>query len=1107
MRLPEPRHRFRADSTSAAFALLLAVSFALPTLAGAQIVEIGALSAPGSVTYDVDGVPHICGRNDRDTMLLHGWVHARDRFFQMDVLRRQFSGTLAELVGEAAIPSDVQFRTFGLRRAAERTLAAYQGRGLVATVDILEAYAEGVNAYLMANPLPVEYAALELTAAEPWTVLDSLTVAKGLAFGLSFNLLELDLTVLAGNYQGVGAVAGFDGMALLFEDVVRTAPFDPTISIPQPGPSGRAAPSHPAYPAPKTETVAMAREVVERLRGIPALAGVVEPPAGETGSNWWLVSPGQSATGHAMLANDPHLALDSPSTFYESHLVSSETPGCGLGGDGAQPALAFSTGLGDGSGDASTKTAANMTGLDVIGTSFAGVPGVVLGCNDSACWGATVNPLDVADVYQETLIVDPALGLPTHTQFRGELEALIPIPQQFRANRVGDGTPGNLEIVPIGPTEGGVTLVVPRRNNGPIIETIQNGGTLNGLSVQYTGWGPTLELEAFLRFGRARSVDAFRDALQFFDVGSQNFAYADTAGNIAYFTSAEMPLREDLQTLNAPDGGIPPFLIRDGTGALRHEWLPRGTSPTAPSEQSLPYEILPFDEMPQLVNPPVGYIINANNDPVGTSLDNNPLNQVRPGGGLYYLSPGYVSLRVGRIRRDLESRLAKGPLSRDDLEAMQANNQLLDAELVRPYLLTAYANANDGNAPPALIALATDPRIAEAIARLAAWDFSTPTGLDDGYDPFDDPDALAPATDAEIQASIAATIWSAFRGQAVRKVVDGTLARIGLGDFTPDSRSAYKALAHRLAAFETDQGVGASGVPFFPASDGMTAAQARDLALLDSLRQALDALAGDAFASAFGGSGAQDDYRWGRLHRIVFDHPLGGPFNVPPGGGVAELDPGLAGVARAGGYEAVDASSHSARADGAEDFRFGSGPARRFIGILDPDGPELHEIVPGAQRPGDPGAPSQLGRWLTNRYHPLRRDAGDLEGAVIEQVDFEVPPPCVPGSERLCLIDGMFAVTGTWQLPGLGGTAQTVPGSSALSGNLWFFRAPNWEVLVKTLDGCQTNGHYWVFLAGATNVAWQVTVTHTATGESKVYSHPMGPPSPATIDTRAFPCP
>ena len=77
---------------------------------------------------DIDGIAHIRASNEHDLFFLQGWVHAGDRLFQMDVTRRQASGTLAELLGQGALPSDVQLRTIGLRRAAERSLPA-QSRG------------------------------------------------------------------------------------------------------------------------------------------------------------------------------------------------------------------------------------------------------------------------------------------------------------------------------------------------------------------------------------------------------------------------------------------------------------------------------------------------------------------------------------------------------------------------------------------------------------------------------------------------------------------------------------------------------------------------------------------------------------------------------------------------------------------------------------------------------------------------------------------------------------------------------------------------------------------------------------------------------------------
>src|SRR5439155_6389797 len=88
------------------------------------------------------------------------------------------------------------------------------------------------------------------------------------------------------------------------------------------------------------------------------------------------------------------------------------------------------------------------------------------------------------------------------------------------------------------------TLVVPRRDGGPIISL--NPATGAALSVQYVGFGPTQELDAFLLINRSRNLDDFKDALQRMDV-AQNFVYVDVGGNIAYFTSGEIPVREDLQ--------------------------------------------------------------------------------------------------------------------------------------------------------------------------------------------------------------------------------------------------------------------------------------------------------------------------------------------------------------------------------------------------------------------------------------------------------------------------------------------------------------------------------------------------------------------------------
>ncbi|MEE8587126.1 MAG: penicillin acylase family protein, partial [Acidobacteriota bacterium] len=914
----------------------------------AQVItpqQVDGLWAAVRVVQDSDGVPHVFAQNDHDGNFVMGYLHARDRLFQMDQSRRFFSGTVAEMFGDAAIPQDIQLRTLGLRRAAELSWDVYPPNSQL----LLQAYSDGVNAFLArGNPLPPEYAALELTSIPAWSALDSLTVAKGLAFGLSFDSGDTARSLTLAAYLEAGQSGGFDGQALFSEDLFRSAPFDPSLSIPpsQQSSSLRSAgqPSRLSGSMPP-QAVELIRQYLGRLRqaGLMDRFNASRRPAG---SNWWIVSAQNSATGNALLANDPHLSLDTPSTFYEAHLQVSNDPALGP--------------------------------MNVAGVTFPGVPGFVQGCNDRICWGSTVNPMDVTDFFNEELELGPAddpasgcslLGLTiTVSHYQDSTEEVELIPQTYMFNQVGNGTDDDLTQAFIGPLEGGCTIIVPR--HGPVVavgspDLIRR--TATAITVQHTGFYATREGEAFFRMARARSLQDYREALQFFDFGSQNWGYADVEGNIAYFSSAEMPIRQDLQA-GTVDGGIPPFLVRDGTGTLNHEWAPLQIPQPG---QAIPFEILPFEEMPQIVNPAQGFIANANNDPVGTTLDNNVLNQLRPGGGIFYLSPGYTSPRIGRIQRLIEGFLNSGDnlIDLDELRSIQQNNQLLDAEVMVPFISQAVTNAEDNDILSAFLT----PPLLEAAQRLTDWDSSTPTGIEEGFDPGDDPDNLAAPSQTEIDASVAATIYALWRGQFIRNTIDAALERLGLAGAGPDSERSLSALRHLLDNFDSNQGVGASGVNFFEVEGGLSPQAARDSLILQSLQDALDLLASNEFAPAFGNSSDQDDYRWGRLHRIVFDHPLGGPFSVPNAGGFSDLGAGLPGVARSGGYEAVDASGHSARAEGLNEFMFGSGSARRFVGDLDAEGILAQQIIPGGQS-GDLTSPlyaSQMGRWLTHQFHPL----------------------------------------------------------------------------------------------------------------------------------------
>jgi penicillin amidase len=140
------------------------------------------------------------------------------------------------------------------------------------------------------------------------------------------------------------------------------------------------------------------------------------------------------------------------------------------------------------------------------------------------------------------------------------------------------------------------------------------------------------------------------------------------------------------------------------------------------------------------------------------------------------------------------------------------------------------------------------------------------------------------------------------------------------------------------------------------------------------VQEALASLASDTYKAAFANSPNQADYRWGKLHRIVFAHTLGGPFSVPPAGGAFPAPlAGLTGIPTDGGFGTVDAASHDVRADGLDSFMFGSGPVRRFVGEMAGRQTHAESIWAGGTSGvlGNPDYTLFLPKWLANEAVPL----------------------------------------------------------------------------------------------------------------------------------------
>ncbi|MEN8159092.1 MAG: penicillin acylase family protein, partial [Myxococcota bacterium] len=319
----------------------------VPTGGQAAEISLPGLTGPVELAIDEDGVPHLFATDDFDLARAAGYLHADDRLFQMDATRREASGRLAELLGPGSIGSDIELRTIGLRRAARRTEEALQARELA----LLQAYADGVNHWIATHPLPPEYEALELTQIPAWVPRDTLVIGKAIAASLSLDI-DAGPTADLARFVEAGLTHGFDGEALFFDDVRRAAPMDPASTVPDAtsGVPFLAAKRKPLDVQRIARAGAAARRIQERLARVPRLARLLDRREHFIGSNEWGVAAAHSASGGPLIANDPHLALDAPSTFYEWHLVVDDDPVDGP--------------------------------LNVNGVGFPGVPGVILGQNE-----------------------------------------------------------------------------------------------------------------------------------------------------------------------------------------------------------------------------------------------------------------------------------------------------------------------------------------------------------------------------------------------------------------------------------------------------------------------------------------------------------------------------------------------------------------------------------------------------------------------------------------------------------------------------------------------------------------------------------------------------
>src|SRR5256885_2532313 len=457
----------------------------LPKTTAQQVpnaITISGLRDRVTVRRDERGIPYIEAANNDDLYFAQGYITATDRLWQMDLLRRNVRGELAEIFGAGALGEDKRHRTFGLAQVVDET-AKHLPPNLNAA---LTAYANGVNAFidsLTDQTLPIEFRILQYKPRH-WTPADSLAVGKLLAEYLS-NSWQLD--VMRGAMMSLPKEKR---EALLPE----TSPLD-VIVVGADSKSQRARARASRLPFSTAsfdlallkqigESLENQRESFERLGLNPANLETFQA------SNNWVVSGKHTASGKPLLANDPHIPAAAPGIWYQTELTG--------------------------------------PGMHVAGVTFPGAPGIVAGHNDYIAWGETNLGPDVQDVYIEKFDKNNPNRYLTPTGLRDA---------EVRHEQI------NVRKNPIDPksivTQ---TLDVTVTRHGPII--LEKDGVRYAL--RWPALDPaTLEAAGIFDANRARNWKEFTEALSHYSGPTQNFVYADVEGHIGYYGAGRIPIRKN----------------------------------------------------------------------------------------------------------------------------------------------------------------------------------------------------------------------------------------------------------------------------------------------------------------------------------------------------------------------------------------------------------------------------------------------------------------------------------------------------------------------------------------------------------------------------------
>ncbi len=967
----------------------------LDDVAATESWAFDGLTCPAHVVRTEMGVPHIYAQNQVDLARIQGFVVARDRYFMMEIARRLGLGTVSALLGDSALETDMESRGTGMTHVADHLLANFSEE----EAAWFDAFAAGVSDYVEAAkagmlPVPSEleifgpvlgfYEPSDLL--EPWTRRDVAGMAAVIVYNLGYETTDV------GNQETRDQLEGqFEGVALqdlrqagLGPDIAdRVDPVYPLGSTSGWGLNGSGASrSRQGRSSSTSHPVTLPPELLARSQD---RLSQIEKRLGHDhehgwGSNAWAVMA-DSADGGSLLAGDGHLPLTVPNFFFQMGLDTELL----------------------GNGD-----------THQLGLFIPGLPAMAVGTNGSIAWSQTQLMGDITDWYAEELRLDDS-GTPEASFFQGEWRDLVAHDEVYEIadvpllDSVGrtetwtrwttfDGrwitSIEGRTASPDEPLSEGETLVallgdhvVPEDTNGD--------GVIHAISFDYTGLDANM-FRSVDDFGHADNVSDFYAATRNLVAFSQNLVATDASGSVLYAPFQAVPCRLDLA--RNPDGswaeGADPALLLDGTtyGAFEIQ-VEEGLVNFDASDSAAC--VVPFEDYPAAMDPEEGYLLTANHDVAGLTLDNDLVDEPWWIGG-----PWVAGFRAHTIDSTLASLVADGTASIETMQALQADQHSSVGTRLLPVLLDAISLGREAfetgpqadDSPEARLAdlYGSDPDgLDEAESRLGDWynrGLHAASGVETFYN--------TPGGD-DLEDAVATSLHAAWSARFFKGVFDDE----ALPDvWNPSGRTGRERtmllmVDGRGPDNETDL------VSWNPDTEesayfdvlGTDAVETSDEVALQALLDALSFLRTEPTDDGIGGFGTDDmsQWLWGLRHWVHFDSVLeellGGDeydallnqFSIttrtlPLATGMAQDDPrkDLPGFPRPGDIKAVDAANFSGSGS---NFTYGSGPVFRMVIRLGPDSVSGANVLPGGQSglTTSPHFADQAELWLGNEALPL----------------------------------------------------------------------------------------------------------------------------------------